>query len=167
MFAIWEVRAASEQPGGHRVSAKQNSPQPFEQILTLKELRWNHRRLSQATFPHPNIKPPLKRNNSFIISWFLSEYHLWGSAPAVGYEGVNGSVNLQSHLDKNTHMQHCILLNNQCLIDTNVSLYDLSGCEWNKLAFQLCWRWRKRRKRQVALEQHLYLLQGCKLTKLT
>lgn len=60
------------------------------------------REAEQATFLHPNIKPPLKQNNRFIISWFLSEYRLSGSAPAVGYEGVNGSVNLQSHLDKNT-----------------------------------------------------------------
>lgn len=56
----------------------------------------------QGTFLHPDIKPPLKQNNSFIISWFLSEYRFWSSAPAAGYEGVNGSVNLQSHLDKNT-----------------------------------------------------------------
>lgn len=63
-------------------------------------------------------------------------------------------------------MQHCILLNNQCLIDTNVSLYDLSGCEWNKLAFQIVLEMKKNKKKtSCSQNQHLYLLDCRKMTK--
>lgn len=49
-------------------------------------------------------------------------------------------------------MQHCILLNNQCLIDTNVSLFDLSGCEWNKLASQCAENGEKEGKDKLLLD---------------
>lgn len=109
----------------------------FQLILPPQQLCSNCSRLKQPLFRPPLI---ISQHSCKTILLLFPDFCLNSvfevCAPAA--RRPNGSASLLSCLEEECSVEQCVLLNNQCLIGTNASLYDPSGCEWNKLALHSC-----------------------------